>query len=46
MSMEYKLWLNEQIAIGLCELDNGQGLPATGVRQRIRNKTQQLTKKS
>lgn len=44
-SEEYKLWLNEQIAFGLKELDNGQGVPAEGLRERIRNKAQQLTKK-
>jgi antitoxin ParD1/3/4 len=45
-SEEYKLWLNQQIAIGLGELDNGQTLPASGARDRIRNKAQKLMKKS
>jgi antitoxin ParD1/3/4 len=45
-SEEYKLWLNEQIAIGLSELDNDQSLPASGVRERVRNKAQKLIKKS
>ena len=45
-SQEYKLWLNEQIALGLSELDNGQGLPAEGARERIRNKAQQLRQKT
>ena len=45
-SQEYKLWLNEQIALGLSELDNGQGLPAEGARERIRNKAQQLMQKT
>ncbi|MCC5635584.1 type II toxin-antitoxin system ParD family antitoxin [Nostoc sp. CHAB 5844] len=44
-SEEYKLWLNEQIAIGLWELDNAQSLPAEGVRERVRNKAQKLMKK-
>ena len=41
-SQEYKLWLNEQIALGLSELDDEQSLPAEGVRERIRIKAQQL----
>ncbi|MEA5507503.1 type II toxin-antitoxin system ParD family antitoxin [Halotia wernerae UHCC 0503] len=45
-SEEYKLWLNQQIAIGLGELDNGQTLTASGARERIRNKAQKLMKKS
>ncbi|MBD2770903.1 type II toxin-antitoxin system ParD family antitoxin [Iningainema sp. BLCCT55] len=45
-SQEYKLWLNEQIALGLSELDNGQGLPAEGARERIRNKAHQLMQKT
>ncbi|MEB3215623.1 MAG: hypothetical protein VKN72_05090 [Nostocales cyanobacterium 94392] len=45
-SQEYKLWLNEQIALGLKELDSGQGLPAINARERIRVKGQQLTKKT
>ncbi len=45
-SQEYKLWLNEQIALGLSELDNGQGLPALGARERIRAKAQQFMKKA
>ncbi|MBD2594219.1 type II toxin-antitoxin system ParD family antitoxin [Nostoc spongiaeforme FACHB-130] len=44
-SEEYKLWLNEQIAIGLTELDNAQSLPAEGVRERVRSKAQKLMKK-
>ena len=40
-----KLWLNEQIAIGLGQLDNGQSLTALGARERIRNKAQKLMKK-
>ncbi|ALF55672.1 hypothetical protein ACX27_27015 [Nostoc piscinale CENA21] len=44
-SEEYKLWLNEQIAIGLAELDNAQSLPAEGVRERVRSKAQKLMKK-
>lgn len=44
-SEEYKLWLNQQIAIGLSQLDNAQGLPAEGARERIRSKAQQLIKK-
>jgi len=45
-SQEYKLWLNEQIALGVSELDNGHGLPAEGARERIRTKAQQLIKKA
>ena len=45
-SQEYKLWLNEQIALGLGELDNGQSLPAEGARERIRVKAQQFLKKA
>jgi antitoxin ParD1/3/4 len=45
-SEEYKLWLNEQIALGLEELDSGQGVPADGIRERIRAKAQQLTEKA
>ena len=37
-SQEYKLWVNEQIAFGLSELDNGQSLPGEGVRESIRSK--------
>jgi antitoxin ParD1/3/4 len=44
-SQEYKLWLNEQIALGLSELDNGHSLPSEGVRERIRTKAQQFAKK-
>ena len=44
-SQEYKLWLNEQIALGLFELDNGQSLPAERVRERIRIKEQQARQK-
>ncbi|MBE9052435.1 type II toxin-antitoxin system ParD family antitoxin [Nostocales cyanobacterium LEGE 11386] len=44
-SEEYKLWLNEQIAIGLSELDNARSLTAEGVRDRVRNKAQKLMKK-
>ena len=40
-SEEYRLWLNEQIAIGLSQLDNAQSLPAEGARDRIRDKAQQ-----
>jgi antitoxin ParD1/3/4 len=43
-SEEYKLWLNEQIAIGLDQLDNGQSLTASGARERIRNKAQKFMK--
>lgn len=43
-SEEYKLWLNEQIAIGLDQLDNGQSLTALGARDRIRNKAQKFMK--
>jgi antitoxin ParD1/3/4 len=43
-SEEYKLWLNEQIAIGLDQLDNAQTLTASGARERIRNKAQKLMK--
>jgi antitoxin ParD1/3/4 len=43
-SEEYKLWLNEQIAIGLDSLDNGQSLTAEGARERIRNKAQKFMK--
>lgn len=43
-SEEYKLWLNEQIAIGLDSLDNGQSLTAEGARDRIRNKAQKFMK--
>jgi len=45
-SQEYKMWLNEQIALGLSELDHGQGLSAEGARERIRNKAQQLMQKA
>lgn len=45
-SEEYKLWLNEQIALGLKELDSGQGVPALSTRERIRAKAQQLRKKA
>lgn len=45
-SEEYKLWLNEQIGLGLEELDSGQSVPAEGTRERIRAKAQQLTKKA
>ncbi|MBR8839627.1 MAG: type II toxin-antitoxin system ParD family antitoxin [Stigonema ocellatum SAG 48.90 = DSM 106950] len=45
-SQEYKLWLNEQIAQGQSELDNGQGLPADGARERIHAKAQQFIKKA
>ncbi len=45
-SEEYKLWLNEQIALGLEELNSGQSVPAEGTRERIRAKAQQLTKKA
>jgi antitoxin ParD1/3/4 len=45
-SLEYKLWLNEQIALALGELDNGQSLPAEGARERIRAKAQQFLKKT
>jgi antitoxin ParD1/3/4 len=43
-SEEYKLWLNEQIAIGISQLDNGQSLPASGAQERIRNKAQKFMK--
>ena len=43
-SEEYKLWLNEKIAIGLDQLDNGQSLTALGARDRIRNKAQKFMK--
>lgn len=43
-SEEYKLWLNQQIAIGLDQLDNSQSLTASGARERIRNKAQKLMK--
>jgi antitoxin ParD1/3/4 len=42
----YKLWLNEQIVLGLEELDSGQGVPAKGTRERIRAKAKQLTQKA
>ncbi len=45
-SEEYKLWLNEQIALGLEELNSGQSVPAEGTRERIRAKARQLTKKA
>jgi antitoxin ParD1/3/4 len=45
-SEEYKLWLNQHIAIGHNDLDNAQSLPANGARERIRNKAQQLMTKS
>jgi antitoxin ParD1/3/4 len=43
-SEEYKLWLNKQIALGLEELESGQGVSADGARERIRTKAQQLRK--
>ncbi|MEA5606380.1 type II toxin-antitoxin system ParD family antitoxin [Nostoc sp. UHCC 0252] len=43
-SEEYKLWLNEQIAIGLDQLDNAQSLPASGARERIRKSAQKFMK--
>ncbi|MBE9212944.1 hypothetical protein IQ247_09630 [Plectonema cf. radiosum LEGE 06105] len=45
-SEEYKLWLNEQIALGLKELDSGKGLPAINARERICVKAQQLRQKN
>jgi antitoxin ParD1/3/4 len=41
-SEEYKLWLNEQIAIGLDQLDNAQSLTASGARERIRKSAQKF----